>query len=131
MTICSFIENEGEASAPKRGNLREENQSWPADGRISVSCRVERGVREEQVPATVASESFQTQYAPETDATAIYRLTADAVPRIVGSAMTTAVINNLFQMRASADVVISPRGRSMSWKVAGKYNQSGKQRAPV
>jgi hypothetical protein len=63
--------------------------------------------------------------------TPINRLTASEVPRIVGSAMTTAVLNNFIPTRALADVVIHPRGRRMSWKVAGKYDPTGKQRGQI
>jgi hypothetical protein len=58
-------------------------------------------------------------------------LTADKLPCTVGSAMTTAVSNKFFPTRAIADVVIPPRGRRMFWKVAGKYNRSGKQKGPI
>jgi len=58
-------------------------------------------------------------------------LTDDEVPCTVGPAMTTAVPNKFFRTRAIAYVVIHPRGDRMSWKVAGKYDRSGKQRGPI
>jgi hypothetical protein len=58
-------------------------------------------------------------------------LTDDEVSRTVGSAMTTAVLNNFFPTRAIADVVINARGRRMCWNGAGKYNGTGKQKGPI
>jgi len=45
--------------------------------------------------------------------------------------MTTAVFNNFIPTRAVADFVIDPRGRLMSWEVAGKYDATGKQKGPI
>ena len=58
-------------------------------------------------------------------------LTDDEVPCTFGAAMTTAVPSKFFSTRAIADIVIQPRGRRMSWKVAGKYDRAGKQRGPI
>jgi hypothetical protein len=61
----------------------------------------------------------------------VSRLTADRLPCIVGSAMTTAVFNNFIPTRAVADSVIHPRGRRMFWEVAGKYDATGRQKGPI
>jgi len=45
--------------------------------------------------------------------------------------MTTAPLNTFVPTRGIADFVIHPRGRRMSWEVAGKYNRTGKQKGPI
>ncbi len=45
--------------------------------------------------------------------------------------MTTIAPFNFSMSLSSADVVIHPRRRRMSWNVAGKYNGTGKQKGPI
>jgi hypothetical protein len=45
--------------------------------------------------------------------------------------MTTIAPFNYSTSVSIADVVASPRGRRMSWNVAAKYNEPGKQEGPI
>jgi hypothetical protein len=45
--------------------------------------------------------------------------------------MTASELNKLSPTAAIGHVVTQPRDRSMSWNVAGKYSQTGKQKGPI
>ena len=64
--------------------------------------------------------------------TSTNRLTATELSFSVApvNVMTKTVVNNFIPTAALGHVAIRPRGRRMSWSVAGKHDRTGKQKGP-